>query len=236
MAATAKIVDFSNVKEGGNFNKGRIPAGDYRAVITKVEDAASKEDKTPMFLFTIKVKRHASSSFPYYCKLQENQLWKLRNILVAAGVAVPKSKFKLDPNKVVNREVGVAIIDAEYEGKDQSEIDAIFPASELEDGGVPSSAATDEPEDAEAEVAGGDDDEEEVEVEEEAEEEDEAEEDDQFVAMDRNGLKVFIKGKDAAFRFLKSHTDDDLRAAARQLELNASVTDDEMEELDVEDM
>ena len=36
MGATKQAVDFTNVKEGGNFSKRRMPMGDYLAKITKV--------------------------------------------------------------------------------------------------------------------------------------------------------------------------------------------------------
>jgi hypothetical protein len=34
MGATARTIDLTNVKEGGNFNKKRIPSGDYLAKIS----------------------------------------------------------------------------------------------------------------------------------------------------------------------------------------------------------
>src|SRR5690606_18206436 len=130
--ASSQNIDFSNVKDGGNFNKKRIPAGDYLATITKIEDAEAK-DGIFQYLISIKINKHTSSVLPYYCKLQENQLWKLRNILIAAGLTVPKRKVKVDPNRLVGKIIGVTVEDAEYEGKDQSEIAGVFPAAELSD-------------------------------------------------------------------------------------------------------
>ena len=75
--ATAQNVDFSNVKEGGNFNRKRIPAGDYLAIVTKIDDAEAK-DGVFQYLVSIKIKSSPTTVLPYYCKLQENQLWKLR--------------------------------------------------------------------------------------------------------------------------------------------------------------
>lgn len=132
-SASKKAVDFSNVKEQSAFKTSRVPAGDYRARIVKVEDGESKKDGEFQYIFTIKLLKFSSSAYPYYCKLQENQLWKLRNILVAAGMSVPKKRLTLDPNKVVGKEIGVAMADDEYDGKEKSVIDAVFPASELED-------------------------------------------------------------------------------------------------------
>jgi hypothetical protein len=130
--AGAAVIDFTDVKDGGSrFNKKRLPAGDYRAKIAKVEDAPSKRDNAPQWLFTITIDDDGSVRYPYYCKLVENQLWKVRNLCVAAGMNVPKRKVKLDPNKLVGKAIAVTLEDDEYEGKLQSVIAATFPVSEL---------------------------------------------------------------------------------------------------------
>lgn len=165
MGATKQAVDFTNVKEGGNFSKRRMPMGDYLAKITKVEDAQNKDknDKTPMWLFTFQLVKMKSATYPYYCKLQENQLWKVRNMLVAAGITVPKRRVAVDPNKLVGKLVAISLDDAEYESKEQSEIVAVFSPNDLEgDSGVDSELDTDDDVD--------EPDEEEVEAEEEEEE------------------------------------------------------------------
>ena len=132
--ASAKAVDFSGVKDRGNFNPKHIAEGDYAATVVKVEDSESKKDQSFQYVFTIKVDKFSQNSYPYYCKLQENQLWKLRNIAVAAGLNVPKKRMKFDPNKVVGKKIGVTMADDEYDGKVKSVIDAVFPVSELADG------------------------------------------------------------------------------------------------------
>lgn len=135
--ATAQNLDFSGVKERGNFNPKQVGEGDYSATITKVEDAKPKDGGSdPMYLFTIKLDKYSQYSYPYYCKLVENQLWKIRNLMVAAGKNVPKKKIKIDPNVIVGKKIGVTMADEEYEGKTKSVVDAVFPVSDLE-GGVP---------------------------------------------------------------------------------------------------
>lgn len=127
--ATAAGLDFTNVKDGGgSFNKKRQPEGDYKAKVTKVVDAPSKKDNVPQWLFTIEA---GTGTYPYYCKHQENQLWKIRNLLVAAGISVPKKRVKVDPNMVVGKTIGITLEDDEYDGKMQSNVAAVFPASEL---------------------------------------------------------------------------------------------------------
>lgn len=269
--ATAQNVDFSNVKDGGNFNRKRIPQGDYLAKITKIEDAKAK-DGIFQYLVSIKIVSHATAVLPYYCKLQENQLWKLRNLLIAGGLSVPKKRTKVDPNRLVGKLIGVTIEDDEFEGKEQSSIAAVFPAAELPDGDSPAAADDDDEgvdeddtdidmgDDSEdAEEATEDEAEEEPEAEEEAEdEEEEAEEEpegDEFDAMDRVALKAALKKRDASFVAKKSQTDDDLRALLREApaakavakaapakkaattkKKAAEVTDDELEELNIDDL
>lgn len=127
-------VDFSNVKDRGNFNPKQVAEGDYAAVIVKVEDGESKKDNEFQYVFTIKLAKFSQNSYPYYCKVVENQLWKLRNIAVAAGLNVPKKRMKFDPNKLTGKKIGVTMADDEFEGKMKSVIDAVFPISELADG------------------------------------------------------------------------------------------------------
>lgn len=128
MAAKEAVVDFTNVKDGGTFNKKHITPGDYKAKITKVEDAPSKADNIGQWLFTIQI---GAGTYPYYCKHQENQYWKIRNLLIAAGIAVPKKRVKVNPNVLVGKTIAVTVDDEEYKDKMQSVIQATFPVSEL---------------------------------------------------------------------------------------------------------
>lgn len=137
--AKGMILDMTNVKEGGGaFNKRRVPEGDYLAKVTKVEDALVKSEANKgahQWLFTIVLTDKANATYPYYCQTQaENQLWKVRNLLVAAGITVPRKRVKVDPERLVGKTIAVTLQDAEYEGKEQSEIGAIFPPSEMNGG------------------------------------------------------------------------------------------------------
>lgn len=128
--AKAVQLDFTKVKDGGNFNKRHQPAGDYPGKVLKVQDAKAKGNGDPMWLFTIQAGN--GGTYPYYCKFTENQLWKIRNLCVAAGLNVPKKRISVDPNKLVGKEIGVSLEDEEYEGKMQSTVSATFPISELD--------------------------------------------------------------------------------------------------------
>lgn len=261
--STAQIVDFSNVKDGGNFNRKRIPAGDYLARIVKIEDAKAKDDIF-QYLVSIKIEKHSSSVFPYYCKLQENQLWKLRNLLIAAGLNVPKKRQRVDPARLLNKLIGVTIEDTEYDGKEQSEIAGIFPTAELTD--APDVDDDDEDEEAEEEAEESLDDldstdeseEEEEEPEEEPEEEEQGDEWDSIT--DRLELRKALKKVAPDVKTSTKQTDDDIRdlirehsastpavakpaakpaAAVRKVAAKkpaATVTDDELDELDIDDL
>jgi hypothetical protein len=254
--ATSKAVDFSNVKDGGGaFNRNRVPAGDYIATVTKVEDAPSKKDDVFQFLFSIKIDKYPTRTFPYYCKLQDNQLWKLRNLLIAAGLQVPKRKVKVDPNKAVGKRIGITLEDADFDGKEQSEVAAVFPAAELADG---NQVADDDDFVDDEDVDDVEDDTEEVADEPEEDEEDEA---DPYADLDRTALKAELKKRDASFVAKKSQTDDDLRdllragdggddeadeeeepepaPAPRRRSAKAAsktVTDEDLEDLDIDDL
>lgn len=147
--ASARAIDFTNVKEGSGFNKKRMPAGDYVAKITRVEDSPSKKDNEPQWLFSITLEDHKSVTYPYYCKLVENQLWKLRNLIQACGIAVPRKKIKLDPERLVGKLIGVTLEDDEYDGKAQSVIAAIFEATDVVGNDMPAADDDDDDDDVE---------------------------------------------------------------------------------------
>jgi hypothetical protein len=125
-------MDFTNVSEGGAFQPREVPAGDYRAKITKVEDHTSKGATKPdNWVFTIVLTSRSRNTYPYYCGFDEKQAWKVRGLFMAAGIAVPKKRVKVDPSKLINKEIGVAMEGDEYDGKMKSVIIATFPVSDL---------------------------------------------------------------------------------------------------------
>jgi len=126
-------VDFSDVKESSGINPRHQPEGDYLLKITQVEMKKTKgDDPKPMLFILMQDVNMRSATYPYYCTFQPNMLWKVRNVFIAAGQKVPKGKGKLDINKLLGAEVGVTLIDDEYEGKMKSVIDSVFHKDELE--------------------------------------------------------------------------------------------------------
>jgi hypothetical protein len=156
----AKITaDFTNVKESSGFNPKQMPEGDYTATIVKADLGKSNAGNKQVILgFQLNDSRTAV--YPYYCGLDANVLWKLRTVLIAAGIPVPKKKVSIDTDKLIGKEVGISLEDDEYEGKMKSVIMGVFPADDVDSEGLP----TDDDSDVE------DDEIEEDEVEEEEEE------------------------------------------------------------------
>jgi hypothetical protein len=133
VAAKTKTLDFSGVEDrAGNFRPRRKPEGDYYAVITDVSDHTSKEGNDG-WVFTVKVNGDSRATYPYYCNFDKEQLWKSRGLCIAAGLKVPSSKVKMDPNKLVGRGIGIALEDDEYEGRMKSVIAAVFPKDDISD-------------------------------------------------------------------------------------------------------
>lgn len=164
-AASSRALDFTNVKEQ-SFNKKHQKPGDYAGKVKAVQDAKSKADDEAMWLFTIEA---GSGSYPYYCKLDPDSLWKVRNLFAAAGFTVPKKRVKIDPNKVVGKAVGVTLDDEEYKGKMQSVVAGIIPMSEIQgDADEDEDEETEETEDEEESTEEADADEDEDEAEEPA--------------------------------------------------------------------
>lgn len=127
----AIVLDFTNVKESSGINPKHQPSGDYHGRITKVEQKVSKKDSEPMLVIHIQDMDMLSAVYPQYCKLDEDNLWKVRQILVAVGMTVPKKRIKLDTDKLVGKDLGMTLEDDEYNGKMKSVIAAVFPAADL---------------------------------------------------------------------------------------------------------
>lgn len=130
MAATKRKMDFTNVKEGGNFSPRHVAEGDYVMKIVKVDDHKSKEGNE-QWLFTLQRKGDQRSTYPYYCGCDEKQAWKIRKLFIAAGMNVPKKLVMVDPNKLVGKEIGAFLEDDEYEGRMRSKIADTFPVSDV---------------------------------------------------------------------------------------------------------
>lgn len=164
-------LDFTKVEERSGWNTRHIPEGLHQMKVAAVEDTEA-QDGTDMWVFALVPTegKYATRRFPFYCKLQANQLWKVRDLFVAAGIPVPKKATMLDPNKVVGKLIAAEVIDetGQYEGR--SSVQGTYGLDVLDGLDSPEEPEEDEEEyDEEAEEA---DDEYEEDEEEDEEEED----------------------------------------------------------------
>lgn len=157
--ATKQTIDFSQTKDQSGFNPKRKDEGEYLGTITSFEDTKSKGGNA-MWVFGVALKNDRRATYPVYCLLGADQVWKLRNMMMAAGFAVPKKRITVDGNRLVGKDIGIFLEDDEYEGKPKSVIGSFFPASEYSG-----------PENSDDDAAEGDEYEEEAEEEYEDEEE-----------------------------------------------------------------
>ncbi len=134
MGATTKVIDMTDVRDKGNFNPRRVKPGDYRAKVVAVEDHKPKDSAAAnQWVFTVSLVDNARATYPYYVGWDKDQAWKSHGLAVAAGLipADKRAKMKFDPNKLVGKEIGVALDDDEYNGKVKSKIVQVFSPSEL---------------------------------------------------------------------------------------------------------
>lgn len=127
--ARKRVLDFSNVKERGQYNPKHVEDGIYKAKITAVEEGLSKSDNE-QWIFTVILTDYPSSAYPYYCALNADALWKVRNLFVACGVEVPKKRMNVDPAKLVGKFFYAEMVEDEYEGRMKSVVQNVMSASD----------------------------------------------------------------------------------------------------------
>lgn len=126
MAITPIKLDFTSV-EKSSYNTRQMPAGLYEARITEVVQK-SAQDGTDMLVYALTPThpQYRGRRFPYYCKLSPNQLWKLRDLLVAAGEDIPRRAVRVQPEKIVNRLLCIEVSDDTYGGTVRSTVDSVY--------------------------------------------------------------------------------------------------------------
>lgn len=148
MAPKTVTLDFTDVKDGSLHRRTRFPEGDYKGRILSVVDQLSSKDDTPMWVYTLEVRQgKKTGTYPYYCKIDEKNLWKLRSLFAAVGITIPKKRFQVDPNRIVGKLVGVTLVDDEYKDRIQSNVEGVVPISDISDADDPEIDDQDEDED-----------------------------------------------------------------------------------------
>lgn len=122
-------IDFSKTEERSSWNTRKMPIGLYRMRIASVQQTEAK-DGTPMIVYGLQPtsQQFRTRLLPFYCKLQPNQLWKLRDILVAAGQKVPQRAIKLDPEAIVGAVISAEVEDDLYNGVERSTLTGVYSA------------------------------------------------------------------------------------------------------------
>jgi hypothetical protein len=196
---TKKIrLDFSKTEERSGWNTRQMPEGIHKMKIDAVQ-VTEAQDGTDMLVYALVPTdpRFKSRRFPFYCKLQQNQLWKLRDLLVAAGQTVPKKATSIDPNSIVGKLVAAEVEDEMYQGNPRSQVQGTYGLAILdEDGSIGSEDADEDDEDYEDEAA--EDSDEEYEDEAEEDEDDEEEEDLSALSLPELRKRAKAAGVDTA--------------------------------------
>jgi hypothetical protein len=219
MAMKKIRLDFSKVEERSGWNTKHIAEGIHKMKIVDVEQTEAN-DGTDMLVFALVPEdaKLKTRRFPYYCKIQQNQLWKLRDLLVAAGVSVPKKAMNIDPSSVVGKYIAAEVEDetnAQYAGR--SVVNGTYGLDILDDQDAPSDDEEDD---------------EEYEGDEEEEEEEEDDEED-LAALTLADLRKRAKASDIDTAGLKK---PQLIEAILEAEAEEDEDDDEEELEDDEDL
>jgi hypothetical protein len=220
-------LDFSKVEERSGWNSKAMPEGlhEFKIELVDLKDA---NDGTAMWTYGLRPvnPKYKTRLFPYYCKHQQNQLFKLRDIFIAAGLTVPKKKTGLDPDAPVGKIIAAEVTDSsnpQYAGR--SEIDGVYDRSIIED------ADGDEPDDDDEEY----DDEAEDEVDEDEEDDEDGEEvDDEELREELEALALPALRKRA--KGLGIDTDGVKKAELVDLIIEEELAEDDEEDEDEDDL
>lgn len=210
-------LDFSKVEERSGWNTKEIPEGVHEFKIVGV-DVGEAKDGTEMLTYALVPTnaKYKTRRFPYYCKLQQNQLFKVRDLLVAAGISVPKKVTSIDPEAPVGSIVAAEVSDEVGQYAGRSTIDGIYDRSIIDD---------------EDQVDDGD----EEEVEDESDEADEVEDDEEFEDEVEDEVEA-EEGDDELREELEALTLPALRKRAKALDIDTDgVKKDELIELVLEE-
>lgn len=186
-------LDFSKVEERSGWNSKEMPEGlhEFKIELVDLKDA---NDGTAMWTYGLRPTnpKYKTRLFPYYCKHQQNQLFKLRDLFTAAGLSVPKKRTALDPDAPVGKIIAAEVSDATGQYAGRSEIDGVYDRSIIdEDDQV---ADDDEVEDDDEELEDEVDEDEVDEEDEEGEEVDDEELREEIEALTLAALRKRAKG------------------------------------------
>ena len=150
-------LDFTKEEGGGGGRRPRYKKGDYLAQIVSLGRGESSDKGTPFTQVTFKFlegKKTKGKEIAERYYLTPKSLWRIRNLLEAAGIDVPeKKKVSIPTGKLLKKKVVITLEDDEYNGRihsvvaDANDPDSVSTDSDDEDDGDdfdPSAADLDE--------------------------------------------------------------------------------------------
>lgn len=142
-------LDFSKVEERSGWKTSNIPEGLHEMKIELVDETPAN-DGTDMLTYGLRPTnpKYKTRLFPYYCKQQPNQYFKIRDLFIAAGVLDPKKAkgraVDLITDAPVGKIVAAEVRDGTGQYSERSEIDGIYDRSIIDDDDLPGEDADDE--------------------------------------------------------------------------------------------
>ena len=229
-------LDFSKVEERSGWKTSNIPEGLHEMKIELVDETPAN-DGTDMLTYGLRPTnpKYKTRLFPYYCKQQPNQYFKIRDLFIAAGVLDPKKAkgraVDLITDAPVGKIVAAEVRDGTGQYSERSEIDGIYDRSIIDDDDLPGEDADyDEEYDEEAE-------EDEVDDEEyEDDEEDEEGDDERAEELEGLGLPALRKEAKALDIDTTGLKKAELIEAILEAEAEADEDDEDEDDLDDEDL
>lgn len=112
-------IDFSQVEDSKSVAPGRH--------IARVKEVTQGEGQSyPYLRWNLQIVEGRSKGLhiSYFTSLSPRALFKLRELLVALGVNVPKSAVSIDPNKLVGRTLGIEV--EHKAGEEYPEVKKVF--------------------------------------------------------------------------------------------------------------
>ena len=135
-------IDFTDVESGGGIP---TPDGYYTASIKHIEQEVGGDSGEPYL--AIRWKTSLGSTVFDNFSLQPQSLWVLRTMLECAGYEIPDDEYELDIDGMEGLEVGLEVINEDYEEQPRPRVTGYMPLDAVESmGGAPAAVEAEEEE------------------------------------------------------------------------------------------
>jgi hypothetical protein len=127
------VVDFTGVESGGGA-RVRVPEGDYKVKVASVKQVTAKSGNEMLeWDFEFLEGKAKGKKVRDRTVLTPEALWKLKQLLEAMGKKVPQAKARLDLASYLGLELGITVVDEEYNNKIHSSVSDYLSAGLLDD-------------------------------------------------------------------------------------------------------